>query len=170
MKAPPARHWRTYGNDKLPTGADALRPRSAARRLQTTGPIEGRFAMRHSHQRVAKCTASMSTTTVATARHRTVTRTGRIRRAPHHGGGASRGCEARCRRGARRRPCGTIQRASASLSEARCSRLRATLRSASRSCAVVAVAATSRYSRARIRNSSGAGSSKDLREPSVIRC
>jgi hypothetical protein len=24
MKAPPARHWRTYGNDKLPTGAQAL--------------------------------------------------------------------------------------------------------------------------------------------------
>ena len=24
MKAPPARHWRTYSNDKLPTGAEAL--------------------------------------------------------------------------------------------------------------------------------------------------
>jgi hypothetical protein len=24
MKAPPARHWRIYGNDKLPTGAEAL--------------------------------------------------------------------------------------------------------------------------------------------------
>jgi hypothetical protein len=24
MKAPPARHWRTYGNDKLPTGGEAL--------------------------------------------------------------------------------------------------------------------------------------------------
>jgi hypothetical protein len=24
MKAPPARHWRTYGDDKLPTGAEAL--------------------------------------------------------------------------------------------------------------------------------------------------
>jgi hypothetical protein len=24
MKAPPAQHWRTYGNDKLPTGAAAL--------------------------------------------------------------------------------------------------------------------------------------------------
>jgi hypothetical protein len=24
MKAPPARHWRTYGNDKLPTSAEAL--------------------------------------------------------------------------------------------------------------------------------------------------
>ena len=24
MKPPPARYWRTYGNDKLPTGAEAL--------------------------------------------------------------------------------------------------------------------------------------------------
>ena len=24
MKAPPARHWRTYGDDKLPTGPEAL--------------------------------------------------------------------------------------------------------------------------------------------------
>jgi hypothetical protein len=24
MRAPPARHWRSYGNDKLPTGAEAL--------------------------------------------------------------------------------------------------------------------------------------------------
>jgi hypothetical protein len=24
MKAPPARHWRTYGDDKVPTGAEAL--------------------------------------------------------------------------------------------------------------------------------------------------